>query len=126
MAENLATRENHSDQLAGVKTEAGPSEVADILLDLTRRETQAFSVSLADKVVKSFEGQVGLINNPHRQASFQVLRAPDFPSVLLELGFLSNPEDEKQLLDEAWRERVATLISAAVDQYRGRSLANGG
>ncbi len=126
MAENLAARENLSDQIAGVSPEAGPSEVADILLDLTRRETQAFSVSLADKVVKSFEGQVGLINNPHRQAGFQVLRAPDFPSVLLELGFLSNPDDEKQLLDEAWREKVAGLISAAVDQYRGRSVANGG
>ncbi|TWF56577.1 N-acetylmuramoyl-L-alanine amidase [Neorhizobium alkalisoli] len=126
MAENLAARENLSDQIAGVSPEAGPSEVADILLDLTRRETQAFSVSLADKVVKSFEGQVGLINNPHRQAGFQVLRAPDFPSVLLELGFLSNPDDERQLLDEAWREKVAGLISAAVDQYRGRSVANGG
>jgi N-acetylmuramoyl-L-alanine amidase len=54
------------------------------------------------------------------------LRAPDIPSVLLELGFLSNPEDEKQLLDEAWRTKVATRISDAVDRYRKRALANGG
>jgi N-acetylmuramoyl-L-alanine amidase len=126
MAENLAVRENLSDQLAGFSIESGPPEVADILLDLTRRETQAFSVALADNVVKSFEGQVGLINNPHRQANFQVLRAPDIPSVLLEMGFLSNPEDEKLLLDEAWRARVAGLVANAVDRYRRRSVANGG
>ncbi|WP_425375381.1 N-acetylmuramoyl-L-alanine amidase [Rhizobium deserti] len=126
MAENLAARENLSDQLAGFTIQSGPPEVADILLDLTRRETQAFSIALADNVVKSFEGQTGLINNPHRQASFQVLRAPDIPSVLLELGFLSNPEDEKLLLDDAWRNKLAGLISNAVDRYRARALANGG
>lgn len=126
MAENLAARENLSDQLAGFSIESGPPEVADILLDLTRRETQAFSVALADNVVKSFEGQVGLINNPHRQANFQVLRAPDIPSVLLEMGFLSNPEDEKLLLDEEWRKKVAALMADAVDRYRRRSVANGG
>ena len=81
---------------------------------------------MADNVVKSFEGQIGLINNPHRQASFQVLRAPDIPSVLLELGFLSNQEDEKLLLDQNWRNRIADLIAAAVDRYRGHSVANGG
>lgn len=126
MAENLAARENLSDQLAGFSIESGPPEVADILLDLTRRETQAFSVALADNVVKSFEGQVGLINNPHRQANFQVLRAPDIPSVLLEMGFLSNAEDEKLLLDEEWRKKVAELVADAVDRYRRRSVANGG
>jgi N-acetylmuramoyl-L-alanine amidase len=126
MAENLAARENLSDQLAGFTIQSGPPEVADILLDLTRRETQAFSIALADNVVKSFEGQIGLINNPHRQAGFQVLRAPDIPSVLLELGFLSNPEDEKLLLDAAWRDKMASLISDAVDRYRARALANGG
>jgi N-acetylmuramoyl-L-alanine amidase len=126
MAENLAARENLSDQLAGYSVRSGPPEVADILLDLTRRETQAFSIALAENVVKSFEGQVGLINNPHRQANFQVLRAPDIPSVLLELGFLSNGEDEKLLLDEAWRTMVSGLIADAVDRYRKRAVANGG
>jgi N-acetylmuramoyl-L-alanine amidase len=126
MAENLAARENLSDQLAGYTIQSGPPEVADILLDLTRRETQAFSIALADHVVKSFEGQTGLINNPHRQAGFQVLRAPDIPSVLLELGFLSNPDDEKLLLDEGWRTKIATLITDAVDRYRALALANGG
>lgn len=126
MAENLAQRENLSDQLAGFSLDSGPPEVADILLDLTRRETQAFSITLADKVVKSFDGQIGLINNPHRHAGFQVLRAPDIPSVLLELGFLSNPEDEKLLLDDSWRARVAGLITEAVARYRTQTLADGG
>ncbi|MGE7369761.1 N-acetylmuramoyl-L-alanine amidase [Neorhizobium sp. NPDC001467] len=126
MAENLAARENLSDQLAGYSLQDGPPEVADILMDLTRRETQAFSISLANRVVSSFEGQVGLINNPRRSAGFQVLRAPDIPSVLLELGFLSNVDDEKLLLDEKWREKVTGLIADAVMQYRGRALADGG
>jgi len=126
MAENLAQRENLSDELAGFSIQAGPPEVADILLDLARRETQAFSIALASNVVNSFEGQIGLINNPHRYAGFQVLRAPDIPSVLLELGFLSNPEDEKQLLDEAWRGKVTDRIADAVRRYREKALANGG
>ncbi len=126
MAENLAQRENLSDELAGFSIQAGPPEVADILLDLARRETQAFSIALASNVVNSFEGQIGLINNPHRYAGFQVLRAPDIPSVLLELGFLSNPEDEKLLLDEAWRARVTDRVADAVRRYRERALANGG
>ena len=126
MAENLAARENLSDELAGFSIHSGPPEVADILLDLARRETQAFSVALASNVVESFEGQIGLINNPHRYAGFQVLRAPDIPSVLLELGFLSNTEDEKLLLDESWRTKVTDRLADAVRRYRDRALANGG
>lgn len=126
MAENLAARENLSDQIAGISLKEEPPEVADILLDLTRRETQAFSVTLAQNVLHSFEGQVGLINNAHRHAGFQVLRAPDIPSVLLELGFLSNAEDEKLLLDEDWRKRVSKLLVEAVDRYKAVAFANGG
>jgi N-acetylmuramoyl-L-alanine amidase len=126
MAENLAARENLSDQLAGISLKDGPPEVADILLDLTRRETQVFSIALARNVLKSFEGQVGLINNAHRYAGFQVLRAPDIPSVLLELGFLSNTEDEKLLLDEAWKTKVSNLLAEAVNRYKDRTLADGG
>ncbi|SIP98910.1 N-acetylmuramoyl-L-alanine amidase [Rhizobium sp. RU20A] len=126
LAASLAERENLSDEIAGVPLDDGPAEVADILIDLTRRETQVFSVNLARSVVSSFEGQIALINNPHRHAGFRVLQAPDVPSVLLELGFLSNPEDEKQLLDPAWRRKVAERIAAAVSQYRATVVANGG
>ncbi|MBO0129515.1 N-acetylmuramoyl-L-alanine amidase [Agrobacterium burrii] len=125
-AQELAERENKSDQIAGVAASTEPPEVADILLDFTRRETQAFSVTLAENIVSSFEGQVGLINNPHRYAGFMVLRAHDVPSVLLELGFLSNPEDEKLLLNAEWRKKVADTLATAVGRYRAKAVANGG
>jgi N-acetylmuramoyl-L-alanine amidase len=127
MAAQLAERENFSDTIGGVElpTETDP-EVGDILLDLTRRETQAFSIAMAQAVVGSFEGQISLINNPHRHAGFRVLQAPDVPSILLELGFLSNKDDEKLLLDPVWREKVADLLVEAIKRYRAPQLANGG
>ena len=126
LAADLAERENLSDEIAGIPLSDEPTEVADILIDLTRRETQAFSISLARTVVASFEGEVRLINNPHRHAGFRVLQAPDVPSVLLELGFLSNKEDEKLLLDPEWQAKVADLIVEAVERYRTEVVANGG
>ncbi len=126
MAAALAERENLSDAVAGVDLTSEPTEVTDILLDLTRRETQAFSVSLANAVIGSFEGQVQLINNPHRSAGFRVLQAHDVPSILLELGFLSNKDDEKLLLDPQWREKIATLLADAIRRYRAPVVANGG
>ncbi|WP_407692804.1 N-acetylmuramoyl-L-alanine amidase [Rhizobium herbae] len=126
LAANLAERENLSDEIAGVSFKTEPAEVADILIDLTRRETQAFSVNLARSVVSSFEGQINLINNPHRYAGFRVLQAPDVPSILLELGFLSNKQDEKLLVDPAWRRKVAGLLAVAVRSYRSGAVANGG
>ncbi|WP_246780952.1 N-acetylmuramoyl-L-alanine amidase [Rhizobium sp. BK602] len=126
LAGEVADRENNSDQLAGADTQAQPAAVADILMDLTRRETQAFSISLAQDVLTSFNGQIATINNPHRHAGFRVLQAPDVPSILLELGFLSNKEDEKLLLDPAWREKLADRLTQAVKQYRTSIVANGG
>lgn len=126
MAADLAQRENYSDELAGLSLPDEPGDVADILLDLTRRETRAFSVEMARDVVASFEGQVGLINNPHRFAGFRVLQAHDIPSVLLEMGFLSNPDDEKQLMDDNWRKKVADLLAVAISRYRKIAVAGGG
>jgi N-acetylmuramoyl-L-alanine amidase len=126
LAADLAERENLSDQIAGKETVAEPPEVADILLDLTRRETQAFSISLAESVLASFKDQIGTINNPHRHAGFRVLQAPDVPSILLELGFLSNVDDEKLLLDDTWRVKMTDLLTDAVKRYRTSLMANGG
>lgn len=117
LAASLAERENLSDDIAGIQIKDEPSEVTDVLLDLTRRETQAFSIRMAEAVLESFEGQIGLINNPMRYAGFRVLQAPDVPSVLLELGFLSNVLDEKLLTDPAWQERAAGLLTTAVGKY---------
>jgi N-acetylmuramoyl-L-alanine amidase len=117
LAASLAERENLSDAIAGIEIKDEPEEITDILIDLTRRETQAFSIKMAEKVVNSFEGQIGLINNPLRHAGFRVLQAPDVPSVLLELGFLSNAEDEKLLVDPAWQAKIAELIATAIEKY---------
>jgi N-acetylmuramoyl-L-alanine amidase len=126
LAGEVADRENNSDQLAGAETQAQPAAVADILMDLTRRETQAFSISLAQDVLTSFNGQIAMINNPHRHAGFRVLQAPDVPSILLELGFLSNKDDEKLLLDNDWRQKLVGQLTEAVKQYRVSTVANGG
>lgn len=126
LAADVADRENSSDKLAGTETRTTPPVVADILMDLTRRETQAFSVSLAQDVLNSFNGQIAMINNPHRYAGFQVLTAPDVPSILVELGFLSNKEDEKLLLDDTWRAKLVDRLAEAVRQYRAVTVANGG
>lgn len=126
LAADVADRENDSDKVAGTETKETPAAVADILMDLTRRETQAFSVSLAQDVLNSFNGQISTINNPHRQAGFRVLQAPDVPSILVELGFLSNKDDEKLLLDDAWRDKLVGRLADAVRQYRSVTVANGG
>lgn len=128
LSANLAERENFSDEVAGIVFEDEPEEVADILLDLTRRETQAFSVTFAESVIRSFKGQVELINNPHRSAGFRVLRAPEIPSILLELGFLSNKKDVSLLQEPAQREKIATLLTQAIRAYRApvSAAGNGG
>lgn len=127
LAEGLAVRENLSDGIAGIEIKDEPEEITDILIDLTRRETQAFSIQMAENVVRSFKGQIDLINNPLRHAGFRVLQAPDVPSILLELGFLSNAKDEKLLTDPEWQNRTARLIVEAVDSYLDSSgIARGG
>lgn len=126
LAAALARRENLSDLIGGISVASEPEEVTDILLDLTRRETQTFSIELADEVVESFDGQIGLINNPHRAAGFMVLRAPDIPSILLEIGFLSNAEDEQRMLDPEWRDRLVDRLVASIKAYRRPVMAGGG
>lgn len=116
VARAMAERENKSDTLAGAAPEEQP-EVTDILLDLTRRETHTFSLSFAEKVIHSLQGQVNLINNPHRFAGFQVLRAPDVPSVLIEIGYLSNAEDEKLISNPEWRKKLADRLAIAIRAF---------
>lgn len=119
----MADRENRADAVAGITFDNEAPEIADILMDLTRRETHTFSLSFAKTVVKSLKKDVNMINNPHRFAGFQVLRAPDVPSVLVEIGYLSNAEDEKLMLDPAWRTHVATRLATAVGEFAGLKTA---
>lgn len=126
LAGELAERENMSDIIAGVELEDEPAEVADILIDLTRRETRNFSVFFARTLVAELKSAVRLINNPHRSAGFRVLKAHDVPSVLVELGYLSNTHDEKLLISEEWRERMAVAMVEAIEAFFRPRLARGG
>ena len=112
-----AARENLSDEIAGLTVEEEQDEVADILVDLIRRETHAFSIHFARTLLGELGDTVRFVGNPLRSARFIVLRAPDVPSVLLELGYLSNPEDETQMSDPAWRAAAADAIVGAVAAF---------
>jgi N-acetylmuramoyl-L-alanine amidase len=125
-AQALADRENLSDQLAGISVEEENQEVADILVDLIKRETHSFSMRFARSLVGELSTTVGLINNPHRFAGFKGLKAPDVPSVLLELGYLSNAKDEEQLKDAEWRAKAAASISKAIEIFATSTGSAGG
>lgn len=123
LAQSLVDQENREDAIVGASLENAPEAIAAILVDLARTETRVFSTGLAQQVIGSFEGQVKLINNPLRHAGFRVLQAPDVPSVLVEMGYLSNREDEKLLNDEEWRNNTAQLLAQSVENYREMILA---
>lgn len=123
LAQDLAESENMSDVIAGVELDEEPTEVTDILLDLARRETRSFSVYFARTLVSELESAVRLINNPHRSAGFRVLKAHDVPSVLVELGYLSNEHDEKLLISDEWRERMANAMNEAIHAFFRPRLA---
>ncbi len=115
----LAARENRSDILAGLAIDDQPDEVADILFDLARRESRNLSLRFAKGLVKDMGTALKLNNTPWRKAAFQVLKAPEVPSVLLELGFLSNKFDEQLLRSSVWRKRSAEAVARAVELFLG-------
>jgi N-acetylmuramoyl-L-alanine amidase len=123
LAAALAERENRSDILAGLALEDQPDDVADILFDLARRETRNLSVRFAKTLVDDMRGDVALNGNPWRRASFVVLKAPEVPSVLLEIGFLSNKEDVKLFKSEKWPESEAHTVARAIETFLGGTLS---
>ena len=125
-AARLAENENRADVIAGLDLSSEPKDVAGILIDLARRETKTFSVQFAQSLVNSLKASTRLHQNPLKSASFVVLKAPDVPSVLIELGFVSNRADLKSLILPEWRERTADSIVQAVDSYFGSRLAVSG
>ncbi len=114
LAHELAESENMVDIAAGLEAVEDEDIVTDILADLTARETGVFSKTFSATLVATLGGGIQMIKNPQRSASFAVLRAPEVPGVLLELGYLSNAEDEKSLTDPQWQESVARLVAKAV------------
>ena len=119
VAAELERSENAADIISGVDL-SGNDEVGTILIDLAQRETKNRSSTFAQLLLPQLERQTGLITKPHRFAGFRVLKAPDVPSVLIELGFLSNDTDESRLTSPKWRASTAAAIARAVDGYYER------
>ncbi len=116
-AARIAERENKADQVAGVVDKAEASDVQDILFDLTRRETRAYSHVFARTLVSLWKNVGQLNKNPQRSAGFVVLKAPDVPSVLLELGYLSSEKDSAFLTSGEWRDRTSATVAEAVHNF---------
>jgi N-acetylmuramoyl-L-alanine amidase len=116
-AEALAARENKSDIIGGMDLSDERPEVADILISLAQRATKNSSAFFADLLVIALDDRVHLLPNPHRFAGFAVLKAPDIPSVLVEVGFISHPKQEKELKSESYRDKVTSGIVAGIDNY---------
>ena len=113
----LADNENKSDVIAGFAMPQMAPEVVDILLDLMRREMRHQSYTLAESIVQQLEPSVALRRFPVRQADFLVLQAPDVPSVLVELGFLTNADDMANLTQGEWQSRTAEAIARGISTY---------
>ena len=123
-AAELANSENSSDVLAGVDLSNEPSDVASILFDLAQRETKTFSVRFARDVVGQLRDTARLYKHPIKSAGFVVLKDPDVPSVLIELGYLSSAADRKNLISASWRSKTAGALAEAVDAFFAPRLAN--
>lgn len=101
---------------------SGDQGVRDILFDLTQRATRNRSAIFAQTLVSNIEGRAPMLRRSHRDAGFMVLLAPDVPAVLLEMGFVSNPEDEARLRDPAARARLMSAVTRSIDAHFGESL----
>jgi N-acetylmuramoyl-L-alanine amidase len=122
----LAESENRADAIAGLDLSAEPDDVAGILYDLALRETKTFSVQFARGLVAEMRNAARMHKDPLRSAGFRVLRAPDVPSVLIELGFVSNRGDLKLLTSDAWRSRTAASVARAIESYFAKRVAGSG
>lgn len=113
----LARTENSADRFGGRAWQSASPEVAHILSSLVRQETRAGSVRIARSMVGSLDQNLPMLANPVRHAGFVVLKAADIPSVLVEMGFMSNPKDEAALRQVTHRRMVALAMQRAVDAY---------
>ena len=121
-AQALAEKENKADLIAGVDLSHESPDVAGILIDLAQRETMNRSAGFATELVDEVGQEMDLLGNTHRFAGFAVLKAPDVPAVLVEMGYLSNEFEEKQLRQPQYRARLAKALAKAVERYFPPSL----
>jgi N-acetylmuramoyl-L-alanine amidase len=125
-AERLAEAENKADAIGGVNLTEEPTEVADILIDLAQRETRTFSHRFARLLMGEMKSTVRMHKHPLKSAGFKVLKAPDVPSVLIELGYVSNKGDLEHLVSEDWRSRTVGSMAQAIDAFFAKRLATAG
>ncbi|MDG5494591.1 N-acetylmuramoyl-L-alanine amidase [Niveispirillum sp. BGYR6] len=116
-AETLAQRENRADALGGLDLSSQPEQVANILINLSQREKMNQSRRFAALVLTSLDKAIAVLPSPLRSAGFGVLTAPDVPSVLVEMGYLSHTQDAKLLTTSTHRRRMAASLVRAVDGY---------
>jgi N-acetylmuramoyl-L-alanine amidase len=118
-ARAMAEKENASDLIAGLDVSDGEEghQVKNILIDLIKRETANFSAEFSRTLVRKLRTNVSLSRDPERSAAFKVLKQPHAPSVLVELGYLSNAEEARKMQSVEWQDKVVTSIVAAVDAY---------
>jgi N-acetylmuramoyl-L-alanine amidase len=116
-AARVAKKENQSDMVAGLDPSGDNDDVSGILFDLTRRETRAYSHIFAHTLINYWRVAERLNKNPRRSAGFLVLKAPDVPSVLLELGYLSNGADSRALNSPQWRDHASRQVAEAIDAF---------
>ena len=116
-AGRLADEENRADVIAGVDLTEEPDQIADILIDLAQRETRAFSTQFARTLVTELRASTRLHKHPLKSAGFRVLKAPDVPAVLIELGYVSHSQDLKELTSDVWRLRAGDSVVHAIDTF---------
>ena len=118
LSQALADRENKSDLIAGLDLGELDKAVSDILIDLSRREAKNSSIAFAELFIdKLKKNKINLLRRPHRQAGFAVLKAPDIPSVLIEMGFISNNSDLKKITSKKFQEKLMGVIALVVEDY---------
>jgi N-acetylmuramoyl-L-alanine amidase len=125
-AERLAEAENKSDAIGGVNLTDEPTEVADILIDLAQRETRTFSNRFARLLMGEMKNTARMHKHPLKSAGFRVLKAPDVPSVLVELGYVSNKGDLEHLVSDNWRTKTVGSMAQAIDAFFAKRLATAG
>jgi N-acetylmuramoyl-L-alanine amidase len=123
-ARRLADKENAADQAGGMPLAANldNDQVRNILVDLMRRETAEFSAEFRSTVVAELARRIAMAREPQRAAAFKVLKQTEVPAVLIELGYMTNAQDQKLLQSAAWQAQVAGSIATAIDSFFAKRL----
>ena len=125
-AERLAESENKADAIGGVNLTEEPTDVADILIDLAQRETKTFSNRFARILMTEMKTTARMHKHPLKSAGFRVLKAPDVPSVLVELGYVSNKADLQLLASDSWRTKTVGSVAHAIDLFLAKRVVTAG